>query len=246
MTTVDPLPAQTKCCTKCKQVQPVDNFTKKRSAKDGMNPWCRTCWGSEKREVRAVQLQRIRNPLARSQKRRTPLTLVPLEPVVREVTRPARPAFIRLEPAIHEEEPIWVREERKFEEPKQPAPERIDPEFCRSSEPPVTHDELLAFVQDFIVRYLVKYEETPYPFFKDWLRYQYPELSAEFIENAHRGLIRRKATVIRTALVGGEPVVFVRLPGQQARRHAESWRDDLDSSEAAAVPKVPPDSLVAI
>lgn len=40
---LDEIHTKTKRCSHCKQVQPIENFGKKRSTKDGLNPWCKEC-----------------------------------------------------------------------------------------------------------------------------------------------------------------------------------------------------------
>lgn len=42
-----------KKCTKCKEIKSVDNFSKNRTAKDGLFSWCRQCNSSYKKEANA-------------------------------------------------------------------------------------------------------------------------------------------------------------------------------------------------
>lgn len=40
---VEEIHSHTKRCSHCRRVLPLENFGKKRSTKDGLNPWCKDC-----------------------------------------------------------------------------------------------------------------------------------------------------------------------------------------------------------
>jgi hypothetical protein len=184
MTTVT---EQTKQCRKCQQFLPLGNFTKKSANKDGLNSWCRTCWGSEKREVRSARLQRIRNRLGRSQKRQR---VEKTDDELRSEARQRRNIFVPLEPVVREE-PIWIREERKIEEPKQPEPEqkRIEPKLAPITET-ATEQEQRDFVRSFVTEYIAKNGETCDEFFLHWISYHYPEIDRELIRRTVAAMVK--------------------------------------------------------
>jgi hypothetical protein len=96
------------------------------------------------------------------------LTLVPLEPVVRE-------------------EPVWIREERKIEPTPEPERKRIEPELAPIADK-ATEQEQRDFVRSFVTQYIAKNGETCDEFFLHWIQHRYPEIDQE--------LIRRTVAVI--------------------------------------------------
>jgi hypothetical protein len=165
-------PEATKQCRKCKQFLPVSIYTKLTRASDGLNPVCRPCWygpgwspGRKKRQ----RVEKTDDELRLEARQRRNI-LVPLEPIVRE-------------------EPIWIREERKIEEPKQPEPEqkRIEPEIDLDAEK-ATEQEQREFVRRFVAEYIRRNGETCDEFFIHWIQHRYPEIDQE--------LIRRTITVM--------------------------------------------------
>lgn len=55
---------KTKQCTKCKKVKPLSEFSKDKSRKDGLCPWCKVCqknWREENKEEISERRRKYRN-----------------------------------------------------------------------------------------------------------------------------------------------------------------------------------------